>query len=127
MRNRIALAGILCGLLNGPVLAQDEQVAQPPQPLGIALEGYPYPYPVQFLTFELWGELVRMAYMDVPAGSPSNGKVIVLMHGKNFDSSYWGELTKALTANGNRTVIPDHIRFNKSSHPPIDYTSNLPP
>src|SRR5258708_12762485 len=99
MRNRIALAGILCGLLNGPVLAQDEQVAQPPQPLGIALEGYPYPYPVQFLTFELWGELVRMAYMVVPAGSPSNGKVIVLIHAKNFASSHSAALTNAPTAN----------------------------
>jgi pimeloyl-ACP methyl ester carboxylesterase len=126
MRNRIALVGILCSLFNGPVvLAQDEQAAQPPQPLGIALEGYPYPYPVQFLTFELWGELVRMAYMDVPAGSPSNGKVIVLMHGKNFDSSYWGGLAKALTANGYRTVIPDQIGFNKSSKPAIDYSFDL--
>src|SRR5713101_8342964 len=90
MRNRIALVWILCSLVNGPVvLAQDEQLAQPLQPLGIALEGYHYPYPVQFLSFELWGELVRMAYMDVPAGSPSNGKVVVLMHGKNFDSSCW--------------------------------------
>jgi pimeloyl-ACP methyl ester carboxylesterase len=121
--DRIAFVGILCGLFNGPVvLAQDEQVAQP---LGIALEGYPYPYPVQFLTFELWGELVRMAYMDVPAGSPSNGKAVVLMHGKNFDSSYWGELVKALTANGYRTVIPDQIGFNKSSKPAIDYTFDL--
>ncbi len=126
MRNRITLVGILCGLFNGPVvLAQDEQAAQPLQPLGIALEGYPYPYPVQFLAFELWGELVRMAYMDVPAGSPSNGKAVVLMHGKNFDSSYWGELAKALSANGYRTVIPDQIGFNKSSKPAIDYTFDL--
>src|SRR6266849_3752116 len=81
MRNRIALVWILCSLVNGPVvLAQDEQLAQPLQPLGIALEGYPYPYPVQFLSFELWGELVRMAYMDVPAGSASNGKVALLGH-----------------------------------------------
>ncbi len=115
MRNRIALVWILCSLVNGPVvLAQDEQLAQPLQPLGIALEGYPYPYPVQFLSFELWGELVRMAYMDVPAGSPSNGKVVVLMHGKNFDSSCWGELAKA-----------HQIGFNKSSKPAIDYTFDL--
>src|SRR5260370_34969139 len=47
------------------------------------------------------------------------------MHGKNFDSGCWGELAKALTANGYRTVIPDQIGFNKSSKPAIDYTFDL--
>ncbi|WP_206685297.1 hypothetical protein [Bradyrhizobium uaiense] len=35
-------------------------------PLGIALEGINYPYPVQYLDPTLEGQPVRMTYMDVP-------------------------------------------------------------
>jgi pimeloyl-ACP methyl ester carboxylesterase len=66
-----------------------------------------------------------MAYMDVPPSSPANGNSIVLMHGKNFDSSYWGDVAKALAQNGYRVVIPDQVGFNKSSKPSIDYTFDL--
>ena len=39
-------------------------------PLGIALETFPYPYPVQFLSLENQGQSLRLAYMDIrPSGS----------------------------------------------------------
>ena len=34
-------------------------------PLGIAMESYPYPYPVRFLSLEVEKQSIRMAYMDV--------------------------------------------------------------
>jgi hypothetical protein len=35
------------------------------------------------------GQQVRMACMDFKPAAPSNGRSIMLLHGKNFDSSYW--------------------------------------
>jgi len=126
MKSRDAVVTIaLAWAASAAGVAQSDRPAPSLEPLGIALEGVPYPYPVHFLTLELWGEQVRMAYMDVPPSSPANGNSIVLMHGKNFDSSYWGDVTKALAQNGYRVVIPDQVGFNKSSKPSIDYTFDL--
>ena len=58
-------------------------------PLGIALESYPYPYPVHFFDVEMQGQPLRMAYMDVPPVAQANGKTVVLFHGKNFGGYYW--------------------------------------
>jgi hypothetical protein len=41
------------------------QQAAAEQPFGIALEGFPYPYPVHMLPIVHQGETLRMAYMDV--------------------------------------------------------------
>jgi hypothetical protein len=57
------------------------------EPLGIGLEGWPYPYPVRFMPLEVGGKHLRMAFMDVAPTSTSNGRIVVLLHGKNFDSS----------------------------------------
>ncbi len=87
-------------------------------PLGIALESHPYPYSVQYLPLEIEGQSLRMAYMDVPATGASNGATLVLMHGKNFPSSYWQVPIQKLTAAGYRVIVPDQIGFvNKSSKP----------
>jgi pimeloyl-ACP methyl ester carboxylesterase len=92
------------------------------EPLGIGLEGWPYPYPVQFMPLEVRGQRLRMAFMDVaPTGTP-NGRTVVLLHGKNFDSSYWSGTIGSLTAAGFRVVVPDQIGFNKSSKPDLDYS-----
>lgn len=104
-------------------------VAQAPsaytQPLGISLDSYPYPYPVEFLPLTIEGENVRMAYMDVPPSSAGNGRTIVLMHGKNFYGSYWENTIKALTAAGYRVIVPDQIGFGKSAKPDIHYSFDL--
>lgn len=91
------------------------------EPLGVAMEGWAYPYPVQMLSFELDGRLVRMAYMDV-LPKQANGKTVVLLHGKNFGADYWAGTLAALSARGYRVIAPDQIGFGKSSKPEIRYT-----
>jgi pimeloyl-ACP methyl ester carboxylesterase len=99
-------------LLAGPMA-----LASAEEPFGIALEGFPYPYPVHMFVISSGGETLNMACMDVPpAGSP-NGHTVLLLHGRNFPSSYWHETIAALTAAGYRVVAPDQIGFGKSSKP----------
>src|SRR6202042_3793021 len=57
--------------------------------MGIALEGFPYPYPVHFMPITIQGEDLRLAYMDAPPVGPTNGRTVVLLHGRNFPASYW--------------------------------------
>jgi pimeloyl-ACP methyl ester carboxylesterase len=93
--------------------------------LGTCLEGYDYPYPVQYITLHLQHETLKMAYMDVPAEHP-NGHVLLLLHGKNFNGAYWGPTIKVLAENGYRVVVPDQIGFGKSSKPHmIQYSFQL--
>jgi len=89
------------------------------EPYGIGLEGYPYPYPVHLLPLVNDGEQVRMAYMDVAAANP-NGRTVVLLHGRNFPSSYWAPVIRVLSSNGYRVIVPDQIGFGKSSKPTFD-------
>jgi pimeloyl-ACP methyl ester carboxylesterase len=90
--------------------------------MGIALEGFPYPYPVHFMPVTLQGEDLRLAYMDAPPVGPSSGRTVVLLHGRNFPSSYWEPTIKALTEAGYRVVAPDQIGFGKSSKPTFAYS-----
>lgn len=92
------------------------------EPLGAAMEGWAYPFPVQYLQFELEGKLVRMAYMDVAPTTAPNGQTVVLFHGKNFGADYWDNTLRALSAKGYRVVALDQIGFGKSSKPEIRYT-----
>ena len=89
------------------------------EPYGIDLEGFPYPYPVSQLPLTNDGEQVRMAYMDVTPALPS-GRIVVLLHGRNFPSSYWAPVIKTLNDAGYRVVVPDQIGFGKSSKPSTD-------
>src|SRR4051812_25383331 len=89
--------------------------AQAPEPYGIALEGYAYPYPVQYLPLEVQHHAVRLAYMDVVPAGPGNGRTALLFHGRNFPASYWEPTIKALAGAGYRVVAPDQINFGKSS------------
>jgi pimeloyl-ACP methyl ester carboxylesterase len=98
--------------------------AAPParaEAMGIALEGFPYPYPVHFMPLTLQGEDLRLAYMDVGAIGSSNGRTVVLLHGRNFPASYWEPTIKALTEAGYRVIAPDQIGFGKSSKPTFAY------
>lgn len=94
-------------------------------PLGIALEEWRYPFAVKYLPLQVEGEPVRMAYMDVPAAGASNGRTIVLLHGKNFYGAYWTNTIRVLTSAGYRVVVPDQIGFGKSSKPDIAYSFKL--
>ncbi len=90
--------------------------AEQREPYGIGLEGYAYPYPVSLLPLVNEGEHVRMAYMDVAPAQP-NGRIVVLLHGRNFPASYWAPVIKTLTDAGYRVVVPDQVGFGKSSKP----------
>lgn len=95
------------------------------QPLGIGLEAWPYPAPVRWRPCTAGGESVRMAYMDIPPTAKPSNRAIVLLHGKNFDSSYWDVPIKDLTASGFRVIVPDQIGFNKSSKPDVPYSLDM--
>jgi pimeloyl-ACP methyl ester carboxylesterase len=86
------------------------------EPYGIGLEGFAYPYPITMLDLVNDGEPVRMAYMDVAPAAP-NGRAVLLLHGRNFPSSYWTPVIRTLTAAGYRVVVPDQVGFGKSSKP----------
>src|SRR3954454_6134008 len=93
-----------------PALAQS-----PPEPLGIALEGYAYPFPVRFLPLTVERHPVRLAYMDVAPTAAANGRAVLLMHGRNFPASYWEPTIRALIGAGYRVIAPDQVNFGKSS------------
>ena len=107
---RLSLAALLA-LLLAPA-----QAADPREPYGIGLEGFAYPYPVNLLPLVNDGEQLRMAYMDIAPVQP-NDRVVLLLHGRNFPSSYWAPVVKTLTEAGYRVVVPDQIGFGKSSKP----------
>jgi pimeloyl-ACP methyl ester carboxylesterase len=98
-----------------PALAE----SAPQEPVGIALENWPYPYPVSYLELTMQGQPLRQAYMDVaPTGTP-NGRVALLFHGRNFPASYWRDVIAGLAADGYRVIATDQIGFGKSSKPDI--------
>src|SRR5215212_7004472 len=108
MRTAHLLLAVLLSIV--PALAQS-----PSEPLGIALEGYPYPFPVRFLPLTVERHAVRLAYMDVAPAVAANGRAVLLMHGRNFPASYWEPTIKALAGAGYRVIAPDQINFGKSS------------
>ncbi|MGZ5192079.1 MAG: alpha/beta fold hydrolase [Flavisolibacter sp.] len=83
-----------------------------------------YPHKLNYLPLTIEGKQLRMAYMDVSA-EQSNGKNVVLLHGKNFNGYYWKDVIKFLTANGYRVIVPDQIGFGFSDKPKINYSFDL--
>jgi pimeloyl-ACP methyl ester carboxylesterase len=130
-----ALAGglILSGCHRAPPAAPSAEDPVIPWPaedtLGIGLEGYPYPHPVQYLDVTHvaqadwidrqapdWERRARMAYMDVPPVGQSKGAVM-LVHGKNFFGAYWTGVIDALRREGYRVIVPDLVGWGKSTKP----------
>ena len=93
--------------------------------LGIGLESYPYPFPVELFPLEIEGQMVRMAYMDVRPTAAGNGQTVVLLHGKNFYGNSWEGTIRELIREGFRVIVPDQIGFGKSSKPDIQYSFDL--
>jgi pimeloyl-ACP methyl ester carboxylesterase len=110
MARIVAALVLLLGLLASPRTHAAE-------PYGIGLEGFAYPYPVSLFTVPGGGEPLRITYMDVKATGNANGRTALLLHGRNFPSSYWEPVIRALTNAGYRVVVPDQIGFGKSSKP----------
>ena len=84
--------------------------------LDATLSNYEYPFEVKYLNFKSQNQDLKMAYMDV-LPKKSNGKSVLLLHGKNFNGAYWKQTATELSKLGYRVIIPDQIGFGKSSKP----------
>jgi pimeloyl-ACP methyl ester carboxylesterase len=93
--------------------------------LGICLEEYSYPYPIQFFAVSSDLQQLKMAYMDVPPSTEANGKTVLLFHGKAFGCYYFHNVIEALTGAGYRVVAPDQLGWGKSPKPDIHYSFQL--
>src|SRR5258706_4827678 len=91
------------------------------KPGSITCEDVAYPYPVSYLPIALYGQDVRMAFMDVPPLGTPNGHAVVLFHGNNFAAFYFGPAIDALRKEGFRVIAPDQIGYGRSSKPIIPY------
>ena len=127
MMKTMALSIVMVGALAAAAdLSAQTRAADVPTPTGIApgsitCEDVPYPYPVSYLPLTLYGQDVRMAFMDVaPLGTP-NGHAVVLLHGNNFAGFYFGGVIDALRKEGFRVVVPDQMGYGRSSKPIIPY------
>ena len=108
---------ILC--FAGSLFAQGD--APPKAPTDVKPGSIAYPYPVSYLPLVLYGQDVRMAYMDVPPSGQPNGRTVMLFHGMNFGGFYFAGPIEALRKEGFRVVVPDQIGFGRSSKPIIPY------
>lgn len=113
---RLLPAALAAALLASSFTSANAADTAPREPYGIALEGFAYPYPVHLLPVVNDGEQLGMAYMDIAPAQP-NGRTVVLLHGRNFPSSYWSPVIGMLSEAGYRVVVPDQIGFGKSSKP----------
>lgn len=94
-----------------PCYSQDTLVA-----LDKDLTSVNYPFEVKFHPLKSQGQDLKMAYVDVLPPNP-NGKVILLLHGKNFNVAYWEQTIKVLIKEGFRVIAPDQVGFGKSTKP----------
>ncbi len=124
----VAMAALLTWTLLISSSAADGQATAPPTPAdvrpgSITCEDVPYPYPVSYFSLTLYGQDVRMAYMDIAPEQP-NGHTVVLLHGNNFAGFYFGGPIDVLRKEGFRVVVPDQIGYGRSSKPIIPYNFN---
>jgi pimeloyl-ACP methyl ester carboxylesterase len=117
MKYVISLAALAIWVF--PALAQE--APKDIRPGSITCEECPYPYPSSYLPMTLYGQDVRMAYMDVAPAGPANGHTVVLLHGNNFGGFYFGVVIDALRKEGFRVIVPDQIGYGRSSKPIIPY------
>ena len=120
----VRIAALAAGVLAATAPVAAAQAPADYGPVSADVSEIPYPHPVSFFPFVLYGKDVRMAYMDVkPAGTP-NGQAVVLLHGFNFFGEAWSGTIEVLTREGFRVIVPDQIGFGRSSKPQIPYTFN---
>ena len=113
MKNAMSSLALVAGLALAPALQADQQPGYGPH-----LEGFSYPHPVKRYEFTSQQQPLFMAYMDVQPQGTSNGRTVVLMHGKNFCAATWEESIAVLSQNGFRVIAPDQVGFCASSKPP---------
>lgn len=117
-----AVCLLICLVL--PAFTQTDALPKAPtdvKPGSITYDDVPYPHPVSYLPLTLYGQDVRMAYMDVPPTGTPNGRTVMLFHGMNFGGFYLAGPIDVLRKEGFRIVVPDQIGFGRSSKPIIPY------
>lgn len=119
----IALSLLIAGMMLGGCTARHAGVSTSSagHAMGVAYDSegtdYSYPYPVEYFEFESQRSDVRMAYLDVAPEGKSQGRTVVLLHGKNFGAFSWKTTIESLSKAGYRVIAPDQIGFAKSSKP----------
>jgi pimeloyl-ACP methyl ester carboxylesterase len=116
-----AWPGVFCAKAQQPPGADGAHAPADVKPGSITYEDVPYPYPVSYLPLTVYGQDVRMAYMDIPPSGQPNGRIVVLLHGMNFGGFYFGGPIEVLRKEGYRIIAPDQIGFGRSSKPIIPY------
>jgi pimeloyl-ACP methyl ester carboxylesterase len=107
---RAMLAFVLLGAIWAPPsFAQQDQALHPK-------------YSVQFFQLQVENQDLRMAFRDVEPTGASNGKAVLLLHGKNFSGFYWESTIEFLAQQGYRVIAPDQLGFGASSRPDIHYS-----
>jgi len=79
-------------------------------------------YSVHFFQLQVENQDLRIAFRDVQPTATSNGKTVLLLHGKNFSGFYWEPTIEFLTQQGYRVIAPDQLGFGASSRPDIHYS-----
>jgi pimeloyl-ACP methyl ester carboxylesterase len=124
--NRLLIVALAMSLSAHQALAQTARPAQPApadvKPGSITCEECPYPYPSSYLPLTLYGQDVRMAFMDVAPQGAANGHNVMIFHGHNFAGFYFGPIIDALRAEGFRVIVVDQIGYGRSSKPIMQYT-----
>ena len=125
----LSLAALLALALPHPGAAQSHHPpAEPPAewgPISINLEEFEYPHPVEFMNLSVYGQDVRIAYMDIAPVGPANGRAAVFLHGGSYYGWYWKSQIEALANEGYRVVVKDRLGWGKSSKPILPYSMNL--
>ena len=132
MRSRIGTIALLTiaslRLAAIDATAQSAPPKSPPAewgPLSINIEEVKYPHPVRYFDVKLFGQDVRIAYMDVAPTGPANGQTVVLLHGGSYYGWYWKSQIEALSKAGFRVVVEDRLGWGKSSKPILPYSMSL--
>ena len=121
-------AAVMFAALCVPLSAQSQPPAEPPAdwgPTAIDYENVPYPHPVHFLDVKLYGEDLKMAYMDVAPAGAANGQTAVIFHGMNFFAAAYGPTITALSDAGFRVLAVDRLGYGRSSKPIIHYNLHM--
>ena len=124
---RAALTGIGTALAANAFAQRGANLPKAPtdvKPGSITYDDVAYPYPVEYLPLSLYGQEVRMAFMDVPPEGTPNGRTVVMFHGMNFGGFYFEGPINVIRKLGYRVIVPDQIGFGRSSKPIIPYNFN---
>jgi pimeloyl-ACP methyl ester carboxylesterase len=126
-RSNTLVSSLLLWLTALPVLAQNNSILPPVptptdiKPGSITCDECPYPYPSKYLNISVYGQDVRIAYMDVAPATTPNGRTVLLLHGNNFGGFYFKAIIDGLTKEGFRVITPDQIGYGRSSKPIAPY------